>query len=175
MRNDHGFTLVELMLVVAVIGIVASIATPSITKARAIAVEVSTIGSMRTLSGAQSLYASACGTGYFAPTVATLRLAGNGKAAFVGPEFPSNSVNRQGYTIGFSAGPVAAKAPASCNGVAAGQDVQSYFFGADPLSAGPAMGTRHFGVNQTGTIYQSPARINAYYTGAPPAPAKIIQ
>ena len=175
MRNDNGFTLVELMLVVAVIGIVASIATPSLTKARAIAVEASTVGSLRTLSGAQSLYASACGTGYFAPTVATLRLPGNGKAAFVGPEFPSDSVNREGYTISFSAGALAAKAPATCNGVAAGQSLQSYFFGADPLSAGPAMGTRHFAVNQTGTIYQSPARISAYYTGAPPTPAKVMQ
>lgn len=97
------------------------------------------------------------------------------KAAFIGPEFTSNSVTRQGYTIAFSAGPVAAKSPASCNGVAAGASLQTYFFGADPLSVGPSMGTRHFGMNQTGAIYQSAARINAFYTGTPPSPAKIVQ
>ena len=163
------------MLVVTMVGILASIAAPPIGKARAIAVEVSTIGSLKTLTSAQAMYASACGVGYFAPTVATLRLPGTGNAAFVGPEFNTNSVTREGYTISFSAGTVAAKAPASCNGVALGKGLQTYFIGADPLSAGPTMGTRHFGVNQTGAVYQSPARIKAYYTGAPPAPAKIIQ
>ena len=175
MRTDPGFTLVELMLVVAVVGVLASVAAPPIGKARAFAVETSTIGSLRTLTLAQALYASACGAGYFAPSVATLRLPGKGQATFIGPEFTTNSVNREGYNIAFSAGPVGARAPATCNGVAAGNSLQTYFFGADPLTTGAAMGTRHFGVNQTGAIYQSTARIKAYYAGLPPSPAKVIQ
>lgn len=175
MEDEQGFTLIELTLVVTMVGILASIAMPSVSKARAFAVETSTIGSLKALSGAQAIYASACGTGFFAPTVATLRVPGSGKAAFIGPEFASNSVKREGYTISFSAGTVAAKAPKTCNGVAAGKSLQTYFIGADPVTAGPAMGTRHFGMNQTGAVYQSSKRIKAFYTGAPPSPAKIIQ
>ena len=73
------------------------------------------------------------------------------------------------------AGTVVAKSPVSCNGVAAGQGLQTYFIGADPLANGATTGSRHFGVNQAGAIYQSTARISAFYTGAPPAPATMVQ
>lgn len=171
MKNDAGFSLVEMLLVVTVIGILASVAAPGIGQARALAVETSTIGSLRALSAAQSLYATACGIGYFAPTIPTLRLPGNGQAAFIGPEFTANSVNREGYNIIFSAGPVAPNAPATCNGVAKGKSLHTYFIGADPLTTGALMGTRHFAVNQNGVIFQSTKRISAFYTGVPPSPA----
>jgi hypothetical protein len=75
----------------------------------------------------------------------------------------------------FTAGTVGLNAPASCNGVAAGKGVQSYFFEADPLVVGSGGIGRYFGTSQGGTIYQSTARVRAFFTGAAPAPAVPIQ
>jgi hypothetical protein len=140
-----------------------------------VATEASTIGSLRTVTNAQATFATSCGAGFYSPTVAALRMTGTGKSAFIGPEFIANTTTRVGYTIIFAPGTVAAKAPATCNGLAAGTTVQSYFVGADPASAGPGVGTRHFGTSGEGSIYQSTARISAFYTGKPPAPAKPLQ
>ena len=57
------------MLVVTIIGILASLAVPSLSRARAAAWEVSTIGSLRTIHSAQIAYATACGGGYYAPSI----------------------------------------------------------------------------------------------------------
>ena len=175
MKNENGFTLIEVMLVVTVVGIVASIAVPSIARARASATETSTIAALKAIHSAQAIYATSCGTGFYAPSVASLGVPGKGKAPFIGPEFSANSIDREGYNVRFSAGTVVAKAPQTCNGVAAGKALQTFFIGADPLATGTAGATRHFGMSSDGTIYESTKRISAFYTGVPPKPAKPIQ
>jgi hypothetical protein len=162
------------------IGIIAAISLPALSRARAASTEASTIGSLRALNSSQVSYSTACGGGYFAPSVTWLAKPGGtgkgkGSATFIGPEFSANTTTRLNYTIRFTAGTVEAKSPIGCNGLGAGQAVRNYFIGADPLVTGASTGTRHFGTSSDSTIFQSTKRISAFYTGVPPAPANGIQ
>ena len=57
---------------VAIIGIIAAIAVPGLLRARMSGNEASAIGSIRTIASAEATYASACGGGGYAVTVADL-------------------------------------------------------------------------------------------------------
>ena len=71
-RNQKGFSLIELLVVVSIILIVAAIAIPSLLQARVAANETSAVASLRTINTAMISYVDNYPTVGFAPTLAAL-------------------------------------------------------------------------------------------------------
>jgi type IV pilus assembly protein PilA len=145
-----GFSLVELLIVVAIIAILAGIVTPITLRARRTGNEASAIGSLRALNSAETTYAASAAKGGYATLLATLATAcPGGSAAFISPDLAIDPAVKSGFTITISASTGAIAGPTDCNGTLS---QSGYYTTAVPLAGGGG-GLRAFASSETGTVF----------------------
>jgi type IV pilus assembly protein PilA len=163
MGRQRGFSLIELLIVVAIILIIAAIAIPTLTRARVAANESSAVGSVRSINTAETSYNSAYPTLGFSTTLSQL---GGPSGAACTPSTSSgcfidsvlSSGTKSGYNFSLaigSAAPVAGVTP-------------SYSIIASPTDVN-ITGARNFCSFEDGVVRSSSSAITAPCTAVVPA------
>ena len=151
-KSEDGFTLIDVMFVIALIGLISTLAIPGVMRARGAAQSASALGTLRVVNSAQLSFAITCGLGFYSPEFQTLGVKPTGALdAFLPPELAAGpTFIKSGYNFSMAGTPLPG-APASCNGLMIGEAAPGYAIVADQL--GPD-GARFFGSNADGVIYE---------------------
>ncbi len=135
MKKETGFSLIELLIVVAIIGIIAAIAIPNLLQARKTANEASAIGALRTIASAEVTYQGNNQHYGEIPQLNSAKLIDDTILNAYGSSGPTSTTPKSGYVF---YEPLLALAT-------------SFDINADPKSPGSS-GDRYFGINHTGVI-----------------------
>ena len=150
--KPRAFSLIELLIVVAVILVIAAIAIPSLMRSRAAANQASAVGSLHVLNTAEATYSSTYG-GY-SPTLGYLGPPSNGTtpvpsgaglidSILSGGSAGATESSKSGYTFTYAPGVADT----------AGR-IYSYTIIADPITPGSS-GYNHYYTDQIGVIRQN--------------------
>ena len=153
MKTARGFTLVELVLVVATAGMIAAVVIPALVRGRIAANESATVGDIRTLISAQTGYRSA-NSGFYDGQLSCLTDPDNGCI----PSYPTSAPTfldsalaaqfaKTGYNRSFQRGPFPGTVPPS----ASASSVLVYRYDATATTVG-VTGVRGFAGDHTGKI-----------------------
>src|SRR5262249_37937450 len=133
---QKGFSLIELLIVVAIILIIAAIAIPNLIKSKMAANESSAVGSLRTITTANIAYSTACPAVGFAATLSELQAGANCAAATNEIDNTLSAGTKSGYSFTYTKG--------------TGTPLTQFSTTADPITT--SSGTRHFFVDESGVI-----------------------
>ena len=163
-KREKGFSLIELLIVVAIILIIAAIAIPNLLRSRMAANEASAVGSIRTINTAAISYNSSYGNG-FPVTLAQIGSATPAAAVSCNNAQYLDSVLTSGLKSGYNFAIVTGGAPlaAAVVGCATPGSTAGYGVTAVPSNLGTT-GQRSFCSDASGVIRQDP-------TGTVPVPA----
>ena len=152
-QDTRGFSLVEVMIVMAILSILAAIGIPGLLRARMTGNETSAIASLRVTASSQIAYTASCGNGGYAATYQVLGTPPAGaSAAFISADLGhAPPVIRNGYAFALGPGLGSAAGANDCNGTAT---ISAYLASATTQSFGTT-GTRQFAVSSGNTIWQS--------------------
>jgi prepilin-type N-terminal cleavage/methylation domain-containing protein len=144
-QSSKGFSLIELLIVVAIILIIAAIAIPNLLRSRIAANQASAVGSLRTLNTSEVTYSSTFNVG-FSATLSYLAPDPTGNAPTSTAAGLIDSVlalgSKSGYSFTYSPG------PSDSTG-----RINTYSFTAVPITS--STGTNYYYTDQSGVIRQN--------------------
>jgi type IV pilus assembly protein PilA len=156
-KKEKGFSLIELLIVVAIILIIAAIAIPNLIKSKMAANEASAVGSIRTINTGEVNYAASCPANGFSASLLELN---TGAICAGGKSIIDNVLAagaKSGYTFTY--------AP-----VKGGDNLNDTYTSAGTPSTVGTTGQRQFCSSQTGVIQYNTAGAGCV-TGAGGSPS----